>query len=66
MRVVAAQILCKLTACLLRAVGRGGTNLPGKIALLVCPDLLGIIGKGVAVTLVTGTNGKTTTSRIIE
>ena len=66
MRVIAAQILCKLFSFLLRAAGRGGTNLPGRIALRVCPYLLEVLGKDVTVTLVTGTNGKTTTSRIIE
>ena len=66
MRVFVAQILCKLISFLLRAAGRGGTNLPGRIALRVCPDLLGVLGNGVVVTLITGTNGKTTTSRIVE
>jgi len=66
MRVFIAQILCKLLAFLLRAAGRGGTNLPGRIALRVCPDLLCILGNDVTVTLITGTNGKTTTSRIVE
>ena len=66
MRVITAQILCKLFSFLLRIAGRGGTNLPGRVALRVCPGLLGVLGSGVSVTLITGTNGKTTTSRIIE
>ena len=66
MRVVAAQILCRLSSVILRVLGRGGTNMPGRIALRVCPDLLSTLGYGVKVTLITGTNGKTTTARIIE
>ena len=66
MRIVTAQILCRLSSIILRALGHGGTSLPGRIALHICPDLLSILGRGVTVTLITGTNGKTTTARIIE
>ena len=58
--------VCKTLKAVLRLLGRGGTALPGKAALKICPELLGIISKGVKTVLVTGTNGKTTTSRIIE
>ena len=47
-------------------MGRGGTNLPGKIALKIDKDILKELSRGVKVTVVTGTNGKTTTSRMIE
>ncbi|MFQ9127497.1 MAG: Mur ligase family protein [Butyricicoccaceae bacterium] len=46
--------------------GRGGTNLPGKLALKIDKNILGELSRGVKVTVVTGTNGKTTTSRMIE
>ena len=58
--------VCKILKVLLRLLGRGGTALPGKVALKICPGLLGIISQGVKTVVVTGTNGKTTTSRIIE
>ncbi len=57
---------CKLARFGLRKLGRGGTDLPGRIALKLCPDLLGRLAKDVTVIIVTGTNGKTTTSRMIE
>ena len=40
--------------------------MPGRLALKVCPDLLGHLAKDVTTLIVTGTNGKTTTSRMIE
>jgi len=65
-RVFMAVAACKLTIKLLRLIGRGGTAIPGKIALKICPELLGFLAKDVKCVIVTGTNGKTTTSRIIE
>lgn len=56
----------KTSAALLRKLGRGGTNLPGRLALKIDPALLGTLAQGMHVTVVTGTNGKTTTSRMIE
>ena len=50
----------------LRLLGRGGTDFPGRIALKICPNLLGYLAKNVTTVIVTGTNGKTTTSRMIE
>jgi len=49
----------------LRLLGRGATSLPGKIALTIDPDLLGRLTSGRQVFLVTGTNGKTTTVRML-
>ena len=66
MRVFLAILLCKLSRSLLRLFKRGGTNLPGKIAVKICPDLLKTVAQGVRVTVITGTNGKTTTARMIE
>lgn len=40
--------------------------MPGRIALKICPDLLGRLAKNVTTVIVTGTNGKTTTARMIE
>ena len=61
-----AVTACKLTIKLLRLIGRGGTAIPGKIAIRICPDLLSYLAKDVNCIVVTGTNGKTTSSRIIE
>jgi UDP-N-acetylmuramyl tripeptide synthase len=49
----------------LRLLGRGATSLPGKIALTIDPGLLGRLTRGRQVFLVTGTNGKTTTVRML-
>ncbi len=57
---------CKLARFAIRLLGRGGTDSPGRIALKLCPNVLGTLAKGVTTILVTGTNGKTTTSRMIE
>jgi UDP-N-acetylmuramyl pentapeptide synthase len=65
-RVIISILLCRALRTCLRLLGRGGTALPGKAALRVCPGLLGVVSRGVKTVVVTGTNGKTTTSRIIE
>ena len=61
-----AVLLCKLARDLLRLLRRGGTAFPGRVALKVYPQVLGVLSQGVRVILVTGTNGKTTSSRMIE
>ena len=53
----------KLAAKILR---RGGTAKPGEIALKLCPDLPARLAKDMRIIVVTGTNGKTTTCRIVE
>jgi UDP-N-acetylmuramyl tripeptide synthase len=65
-RVFFAVLSCRLSRALIRLVGRGGTDFPGRIALKLCPNLLGVLAKNVTTVIVTGTNGKTTTSRMIE
>ena len=50
----------------LRIAGRGGTALPGTLALKICPDIVSRLSKHVRTVMVTGTNGKTTTCRMIE
>ena len=66
LRVFIAVAACKFTRWLLRITGRGGTALPGKVALKLCPGLLGYLAKDVKTVAVTGTNGKTTSARMIE
>ena len=61
-----AVLACKLSRWLIRFLGRGGTDFPGRVALKICPNLLGELAKNVTTVIVTGTNGKTTTARMIE
>lgn len=65
-RVFLAVAACKITRNIMRAMGRGATSFPGRVALKIYPDILGQLAKGVRTIIVTGTNGKTTTSRMIE
>ena len=65
-RVFLAILVCKFARRVLRLFGRGGTNLPGKLALKCCPDVLGRLGKQVHTVIITGTNGKTTSARMLE
>ena len=66
LRAFLAIALCKLLRLLSRVLHRGGTAMPGEYALKVCPNLLAILAKDVTSVAVTGTNGKTTSSRMIE
>lgn len=50
---------------ILRLMGRGATALPGKAALWLRPQLLIDLTAGRKLILVTGTNGKTTTARVL-
>ncbi len=58
--------ISKLTIKVLRLLRRGGTTLPGKLAFKIYPGILRAIARNFEVIMVTGTNGKTTTTRIIE
>jgi hypothetical protein len=57
----------KGTRALLRRSGRGGTSLPGLVAQHIDPRLAGELAQGISngSLLVTGTNGKTTSTRMI-
>ena len=41
LRVMIAVLACKLCRSLIRLLGRGGTDFPGRVALKLCPNLLG-------------------------
>ena len=56
--------ICKFISKVLKALG-GGSSMPGKIALKIRPGILKSAAKGYKVIMVTGTNGKTTTSSMI-
>ncbi len=64
-RVILSVLSCKLSRFAIRLLGRGGTDFPGRIALKICPNVLGYLAKDVTTVIVTGTNGKTTSSRMI-
>ena len=56
----------RVTNWLSRSLGRGrGTVAGGRVGLAVDPTLLATLARGRRVALVTGTNGKTTTTRLL-
>lgn len=57
--------IAKLCEKLLRIFGRGATTFPGKTALFLKKDILRFLSRGVKTVIVTGTNGKTTTAKMI-
>ena len=61
-----AILLCKLLRFASRVLHRGGTAMPGRYALKLCPDLLDLLACQVKTVTITGTNGKTTSARMIE
>ena len=66
LRAILAILLCKLLRGFSRLVHRGGTAMPGRWALRLCPDLLARLARNVKTVVITGTNGKTTSARIVE
>lgn len=66
LRAQLASVLGKSAATLSRATGRGdGSVIGGRVALKVEPGLLAKLARGRQLTLVSATNGKTTTTRLI-
>lgn len=65
-KAILAILLCKLLRAFSRLVHRGGTAMPGRWALKICPDLLARLAKNVDAVAIAGTNGKTTSARIVE
>ena len=66
LRAIMAIALCKFLRALSRLLHRGGTAMPGYWAIKLCPTLLSTLSVEVRTVAVTGTNGKTTCSRMIE
>jgi len=62
----ASVAACKLTRFALRKTGRGGTAIPGIVALKIAKNILASVSQGMKIVVVTGTNGKTTTCNMIE
>ena len=65
LRCVIASLVCKASYHVLRLLGRGGTSLPGKLALKLYPGFLAYLARGVRTIVCTGTNGKTTSTHIV-
>ena len=55
----------KFTLFLTKTILKGGTTFPGRVALKLDSNILAKASKGYKVVLVTGTNGKTTTTSMI-
>jgi UDP-N-acetylmuramyl tripeptide synthase len=49
----------------LRLLGRGATTLPGRVALKIYPQILSELSKDRDIIVLTGTNGKTTTTHMV-
>ncbi|MGL4740173.1 MAG: MurT ligase domain-containing protein [Sarcina sp.] len=64
-RSVLTIIVTKLTKFLAVKLFKGGSNFPGKVALKLDSNILKKVSKNYKVILVTGTNGKTTTTSMI-
>ena len=61
-----AILLCRLLRWLSRLLHRGGTAMPGRWALRICPELPALLSKNLHIVAITGTNGKTTSARMVE
>ena len=66
LRAIIAILLCKALRLVSRLLHRGGTAMPGRWALKLCPNLLELLARDVKSVAITGTNGKTTSARMIE
>ena len=66
LRTAMAIGLCKGLHAAARLLHRGGTAMPGRWALKLCPTLPEALARDLQILLITGTNGKTTSARICE
>ncbi|SLK19827.1 Putative Mur ligase family protein [Clostridium chauvoei JF4335] len=62
---VLSILASKITIFLTKTILKGGTTFPGKVALKIDKNILSKVSNGYKVVLVTGTNGKTTTTSMI-
>lgn len=64
-KTIISILSAKFTLFLTKTILKGGTTFPGRVALKIDKNILSKISKGYKVVLVTGTNGKTTTTSMI-
>ncbi|MDY5273841.1 MAG: MurT ligase domain-containing protein [Arcanobacterium sp.] len=64
-RFFAALMTAKIAALALKITHHNGTQLPGSLAIKICPDFLGRVAHPRTIVAVTGTNGKTTVANLI-
>lgn len=57
---------CKAVRAALRVLHRGGTTVPGKVAMKIDSNILEKVSTGMDIIVVTGTNGKTTTCNMLS
>lgn len=60
-----ALTVAKCANLALKILGRKASYFPGKVALSLCPDFLGMVEKPKIVIAITGTNGKTTVANLL-
>ena len=58
--------VCKASYKVMRALGRTARAMPGKLALMVDGDIIRELGEGHKTIVITGTNGKTTTTHMVQ
>ena len=59
------MFMAKWANVTLKAIGRPASYFPGKIAVSICPNFIGMIDKPDKIIAVTGTNGKTTVCNML-
>ena len=65
-RFVLALWISKAARLALRILGKNATYFPGYLALKLCPRFMAYVGKPKRIISVTGTNGKTTVSNLLN
>ena len=66
LRFLFALWMAKLSIPALKITHHNGTDFPGSLAVRLCPDFLRYVGKPKTIVAVTGTNGKTTVSNMLN
>lgn len=65
-RFMIALLMAKLAVIALKITRHNGTNFPGIVALKICPSFIRYVAKPEKMIAVTGTNGKTTVSNLLN
>ncbi|MDI9589496.1 MAG: MurT ligase domain-containing protein [Acidobacteriota bacterium] len=65
-RSAAAIAACKASYRVMRLLGRTARALPGMIALKIDPNIIDRLSRGHRAIAITGTNGKTTTTHVVQ